>query len=63
MIYFGAVEGVTLTVQRGDAETMEVVRASEHGMTVYFDSPEDVRRRLDAWHLIQQASDGSGEAD
>jgi len=63
MTYFDAVERVTLTVERGDAETVEIVRASKHGMTVYFDSPEDVRRRLNAWNLIQQASDGSGEAD
>ena len=63
MIYFSAVERVTLTVERGDAETVESVRTSKHGMTVYFDSPEDVRRRLNAWNLLQQAHDRSGEAD
>jgi len=32
MTYFDAVERVTLTVERGDAETVEIVRASKHRM-------------------------------
>ena len=40
---------VTFSVVAIDRECIELQRASEHGVTVYFDAPEDALRRWDVW--------------
>ena len=40
---------VTLTVRAVEPGRIELLRASERGVTLYFDSPEDAIRRWNAW--------------
>ena len=51
MVSFDAMEQtlVTLTVQAVGPERIELLRTSERGVTLYFDSPEDAIRRWNAW--------------
>ena len=60
MIYLGQALDVTSTVQRADPQAIfEVVRTSKSGTTVYFDSREDARRRLNTRCVIHPPTDGS----
>ena len=40
---------VTFSVVAIEPKCIELQRASEHGVTVYFDAPEDALRRWNAW--------------
>ena len=43
---------VTLSVIRTRTGQIELVRESETGVAVYYDSPEDALRRWNAWTLV-----------